>query len=68
MTQYRLLIAALLAAFALTACGEKAAEAPKADAAQAAPAAEQAAPAAEQAAPAAPAEQAAPAAEQAAPK
>ena len=55
MTQYRLLIAALLAAFALTACGEKAAEAPKADAAQAAPAAEQAAPAAEQAAPAAPA-------------
>lgn len=68
MTQYRLLIAALLAAFALTACGEKAAEAPKADAAQAAPAAEQAAPAAEQAAPAAPAEQAAPAADQAAPK
>ncbi|WML87808.1 hypothetical protein [Thiothrix subterranea] len=57
MTQYRLLIAALLAAFALTACGEKAAEAPKADAAQTAPAAEQAAPAApaaEQAAPAAP--------------
>ena len=64
MTQYRLLIAALLAAFALTACGEKAAEAPKAEAA--APAAEQAAPAApaaEQAAPAAPAaDQAAPAA------
>ena len=55
MTQYRLLIAALLAAFALTACGEKAAEAPKAEAA--APAAEQAAPAApaaDQAAPAAP--------------
>ena len=61
MTQYRLLIAALLAAFALTACGEKAAEAPKAEAA-----AEQAAPAAEQAAPAA--EQTAPAADQAAPK
>lgn len=64
MTQYRLLIAALLAAFALTACGEKAAEAPKADAAapaQTAPAADQAAPA--QAAPAAPAaDQAAPAA------
>lgn len=60
MTQYRLLIAALLAAFALTACGEKAAEAPKADAA---PAAAQTAPAAEQAAPAAPAaDQAAPAA------
>lgn len=59
MTQYRLLIAALLAAFALTACGEKAAEAPKADAA--APA--QTAPAADQAAPAAPAaDQAAPAA------
>ena len=53
MTQYRLLIAALLAAFALTACGEKAAEAPKAEPAaeQAAPAAEQAAPAADQAAP-----------------
>ncbi len=58
MTQYRLLIAALLAAFALTACGEKAAEAPKADAP-----AKAAAPTAEQAAPAAPAaEQAAPAA------
>ncbi|SDZ93288.1 hypothetical protein SAMN05660964_00553 [Thiothrix caldifontis] len=62
MTQYRVLIAALLAAFALTACGEKAAEAPKADAAaQTAPAADQTAPA--QAAPAAPAaDQAAPAA------
>ncbi len=62
MIQYRLLIAALLAAFALTACGEKK-EAPKADAApaaQTAPAADQAAPA--QAAPAAPAaDQAAPA-------
>ena len=56
MTQYRLLIAALLAAFALTACGEKAA-APKTDAAAPAPAAEQAAPA--QAAPAAPAADAA---------
>lgn len=57
MTQYRLLIAALLAAFALTACGEKAAEAPKADApaAQTAPAAEQAAPVAPAADPAAPA-------------
>jgi hypothetical protein len=69
MTQYRVLIAALLAAFALTACGEKAAEAPKKDAA--APAqqgmsgmsgmggmsgmAGQAAPAAAPAAPAAPA-------------
>ena len=42
MTQYRLLIAALLAAFALTACGEKAAE----QAAPAAPAADPAAPAA----------------------
>jgi uncharacterized lipoprotein YbaY len=58
MTQYRLLIAALLAAFALTACGEKkeGAEAPKPAAAeQAAPAqAAPSAPAAEQAAPAAP--------------
>jgi hypothetical protein len=59
MTQYRLLIAALVAAFVLTACGEKKAEAPKAEGA-AAPAAEQAAPA--QAAPAPGAEQAAPAA------
>ncbi len=31
MTQVRLLIATLVAAFALTACGEKAAEAPKSD-------------------------------------
>jgi len=58
MTQYRLLIAALLAAFALTACGDKPAEAPKADAAapaQAAPAAPAADPAqAPAAAPAAP--------------
>lgn len=60
MTQYRLLIAGLMAAFVLTACGEKKEEA-------AAPA-EQAAPVAEQApAQAAPAEQAAPAADQAAP-
>lgn len=57
MTNFRLLIATLMAAFALTACGEKAAEAPKADAAKPA---EQAAPAAAPAtAPAAaPAEQA----------
>lgn len=59
MTQYRLLIAALLAAFALTACGEKAA-APKTDAAAPAPAAEQAAPAAPAADAAAPAPAAAP--------
>ena len=66
MTQYRLLIAALLAAFALTACGDKPAEAPKADAA--APKADAAAPA--QAAPAAPAADPAqaPAAAPAAPK
>lgn len=34
MTNVRLLMATLMAAFALTACGEKAAEAPKADAAK----------------------------------
>lgn len=50
MAQYRLLIAALVAAFVLTACGEKKAEAPKtegaapAQAAPAAPAMDQTAP------------------------
>jgi hypothetical protein len=59
MAQYRLLIAALVAAFVLTACGEKKAEAPKTKGA--APAMDQAAPA--QGAPAAPAmDQTAPAA------
>ena len=55
MTQFRLLIATLMAAFALTACGEKAAEAPKTDAAPAATSTAPATPAATPSAPATPA-------------
>lgn len=63
MTQYRLVMAALLAAFALTACGKQEAEmtaaepAPAATAEPAAPAADAAMPSKEETAPAAPAQE-----------
>lgn len=62
MTQYRLLLATLLAAFTLAACGKQEAEVTEPAAAEPAPTAEPAAPSAEQEAPPA-MEQMAPAAE-----